>query len=159
MKGIHIVHVSIGYVYVRIHVYVTAFLRNGSKVHVRAYSGKLESQYRSEMSSMSSIINITPEQAAALLPLLQSIASQSQTRENRTGNGSQDSSSNSSFVHDSSSEEHCEDYLGDQSEEEAYELKELVTKKKRNSKSTRAQNFLHVSIKFHTDACMHACRL
>lgn len=152
LKGIH--STCVNRLRICMHVYVTASLRNGSKVHVRPYSGKLESQDKSEISSMSSIINITPEQAAALLPLLQSIASQSQTRANRTaGNGSQDSSSNSSFVHDSSSEEHCEGHLGNQSEE-AYELKELLTKKARNTKSTKAQNFLHVSIVHSTDACM-----
>ena len=103
---------------------------------------------------MSSIINITPEQAAALLPLLQNITSQSKKGAYGTvGNSSPDSSSNSSFVYDSSSEEHCEGHLGNQSEEEAYELKELLTKKTKNSKS-KAQNFLHVSI---PHWLMHAC--
>ena len=91
---------------------------------------------------MSSIINITPEQAAALLPVLQSIASQSQARRNdSSSDSSQDSSINSSFVHADSSEEHDEDHLDRKSEEEVYELKELLTKKKEIQNQQRLRIF------------------
>lgn len=88
------------------------------------------------MSRMSSV-NLTPEQARALLPLLQSIAFQPQQTWN---DSSPESSLNSSFaVHCGSSPEEPDEEIG-------YSLKELLVDKKKNSKSTEAQNFLHVSV-------------
>ena len=87
------------------------------------FSGKLESRSlkAGEMSWMSSLSNLTHEQARALLPLLQSIAYDSPP----------ESSLNSPFLHcDSSPEEQF------QMDEEVYSLKELLAKKKNNSMST-----------------------
>ena len=92
-------------------------------------------------------LNLTSEQASLLLPLLQNIASLG-NRENRSSAGNvvqlspiKMSSPNCSTVilnHSlTNSESEC-----DQSE---FSLEELTEKKKKNSKSTGAQNYLNVS--------------
>ena len=70
------------------------------------------------MSWMSSLSNLTHEQARALLPLLQSIAYDSPPE-------------SSPFLH-------CDSSPGEQfqMDEEVYSLKELLAKKKNNSMST-----------------------
>ena len=114
-----------------------------------------------------SIVNISPEQAAALLPLLQSIAGSSGSKTDyhvpsRTAydNSSDSSTANSSFVYSLPDSENHEEYsINRQSAgENEYGLEELLAKKKRNSKSTEAQNFFNVSSyvasSTHVAACM-----
>ena len=90
---------------------------------------------------MSSIVNITPDQAAALLLLLQSITSKANPLPDRVAtlhNSSESSTASSSY--DLLDSEYYKDRCR-KNEENDYGLEELLAKKKKNSKSTEAQKF------------------
>ena len=89
---------------------------------------------------MNALSSLTPDQATALLPLLQTIAS-SQSQQTYREDSSVESSADSSFT---VPEEHFGHGQADEANE-VYTLRELITKKCKNAKSTKAQNFLHVN--------------
>ena len=93
-------------------------------------------------------LNLTPEQASLLLPLLQNVALRGTDRENSSNVEnlspiqSSLNSSCSSSASSSDSWTNNSGFLGIT----RFTLEELLKKKKKNSKSTKAQNFLHVSV-------------
>ena len=94
-------------------------------------------------------LSLTPEQASLLLPLLQNIVSVTNRRhnfsnaENLSPNGT--SSLDSSCSSSGSSVDCPTSNLELSGTTSRFALEDLLVKKKKNRKSTKAQNFLHVS--------------
>ena len=91
-------------------------------------------------------LGITTEQAAALLPLLREIVSEQSTIPTGISpvcvNIASSPESDSSAVEDHSCVGKENTHYRDS--ERAYKMEDLLRKKKKNSKSTMAQNFIHV---------------
>ena len=94
-------------------------------------------------------LSLTPEQASLLLPLLQNIVSLSNRRENFSNAENLSPNGTSSLNSSCSSSGSSADCPASDSELSSttsrFALEDLLEKKKKNRKSTKAQNFLHVS--------------
>ena len=104
-----------------------------------------------EFGNMSSTLDT--EQAEMLIPLLQKITRQLQTTNGLTTSLLDESTCSTSQA-SSPIQEHCstcifgKENMDSTTAKSSYSLEELVRKKKKNAKSTVAQNFLHVRQNF-----------